>query len=591
MKNKVPTNKNIFKKIDINSKNYISKTGNASKNNFIFISDLRKIKPNNITNIINDHSYIPKTNILKLLVKHQQKNITDDIDKNVIPLRNRIYDYQSKNDEINKEIKELRNETKAFLNRYKMSGLLTPKNNSHFLKLGISQETINNINSEGYKMNDILNKTNIFDKSLLLNKHYANFARNIVEEKNPELINDSKYIKKMKESLNDKKGSDLFVHSNNLSSKKKIRRRTSIYNIDLNKLNIEEETKVSIVQLINEFKIINNDLKMISNQKILKERNKRRLKQKELINKSLNKSRKILFNLEKNKTEKKRFPSINEKEKNLAKIRNRSVSMKIIKKETFTSQRNKNNDFELNNIGISLPNLRLSKKKSVFNNILRFSSNNDSSNNSLVKSFNLSPDLKKINNNDEIYKNKRKNFNPINKIKRQINSSRNSSQINNFKSIISFSKDDTYSNYINKTEESKICKFTSNPEKRKAQIEEYKRRKNYFLQNLYNNLKIKRFKENRNDISEYLKIYKGASIKEPNYEIGSQIYNIINEFIKKNKEYNLPNEINKIRNKTNMFSYQRNRIFEEIKKQNNKVQNLIYDYAEDILDLNSDIKK
>ena len=330
---------------------------------------------------------------------------------------------------------------------------------------------------------------------------------------------------------------------------------------------------------------------MISNQKILKERNKRRLKQKELINKSLNKSRKILFNLEKNKTEKKRFPSINEKEKNLAKIRNRSVSMKIIKKETFTSPRNKNNDFELNNIGISLPNLRLSKKKSVFNNILRFSSNNDSSNNSLVKSFNLSPDLKKINNNDEIYKNKRKNFNPINKIKRQINSSRNSSQINNFKSIISFSKDDTYSNYINKTEESKICKFTSNPEKRKAQIEEYKRRKNYFLQNLYNNLKIKRFKENRNDISEYLKIYKGASIKEPNYEIGSQIYNIINEFIKKNKEYNLPNEINKIRNKTNMFSYQRNRIFEEIKKQNNKVQNLIYDYAEDILDLNSDIKK
>ena len=179
----------------------------------------------------------------------------------------------------------------------------------------------------------------------------------------------------------------------------------------------------------------------------------------------------------------------------------------------------------------------------------------------------------------------------LNKIKRQINSSRNSSQINNFKSIISFSKDDTYSNYINKTEESKICKFTSNPERRKAQIEEYKRRKNYFLQNLYNNLKIKRFKENRNDISEYLKIYKGASIKEPNYEIGSQIYNIINEFIKKNKEYNLPNEINKIRNKTNMFSYQRNRIFEEIKKQNNKVQNLIYDYAEDILDLNSDIKK
>ena len=40
-----------------------------------------------------------------------------------------------------------------------------------------------------------------------------------------------------------------------------------------------------------------------------------------------------------------------------------------------------------------------------------------------------------------------------------------------------------------------------------------------------------------------------------------------------------------------MFSYKRSRKFEEILKLNNKVHNLIYDYAEDILDLNNDIKK
>ena len=578
MKNKVPTNKNIFKKIDINSKNYISKTGNASKNNFIFISDLRKIKPNNITNIINDHSYIPKTNILKLLVKHQQKNITDDIDKNVIPLRNRIYDYQSKNDEINKEIKELRNETKAFLNRYKMSGLLTPKNNSHFLKLGISDKIINDIISEGYKMTDVLNKTNIFDKSILLNKHYANFARNIIENKNPELINDSNYIMKMNESLNEKKNSDLFTHSNSLTDRKKTRRRISIYNIDFNKQKIEEETKVSVAQLINEFNIINKDLKIITNQKILKERKKREIREKEMIKESILNIKKTLSSLESDKKignkNKKEFPLIKK-----STLENNEIN---------TSQKNKKINIENFN-RFSLPNLILLRRKSMFNNISKSNSIKDSTDNPLTKSFKLSTYLNKENKIDESYKNKRKNFNSIKRTKEKINSTRNIPKVNKSNFLQALSIDDlNNSNHINKTEDSKM---SSKLIKSESKYEEYKKRKNHFLQNLYNNIKIKRFNENKNDISDYLRIYKGASIKEPNYEKGSQIYNLINEFIKKTKEYNLPNEINKIRNKTNMFSYKRSRKFEEILKLNNKVHNLIYDYAEDILDLNNDIKK
>ena len=234
MKNQINSTKNIFKKIDINSTKKSFKTDNKSKNNLIYIPDIRKIKQFNQNNIINDHSYIPKPNILKILVKHQKSGLTDDTHKIIVPLRNRICDYQNKNEIINKEIKELRSETKTFLHRYKMSGLLTPKNNSHFLKLGISDKIINDIISEGYKMTDVLNKTNIFDKSILLNKHYANFARNIKENKNPELINDSNYIMKMNESLNEKKNSDLFTHSNSLTDRKKTRRRISIYNIDFN---------------------------------------------------------------------------------------------------------------------------------------------------------------------------------------------------------------------------------------------------------------------------------------------------------------------------------------------------------------------
>ena len=578
MKNQINSSKNIFKKIDINTKNKSFKKDNKSKSNFIYIPEIRKIKQFNQNNIINDHSYIPKPNILKILVKHQKSGLTDDTHKIIVPLRNRICDYQNKNEIINKEIKELRSETKTFLHRYKMSGLLTPKNNSHFLKLGISDKIINDIISEGYKMTDVLNKTNIFDKSILLNKHYANFARNIIENKNPELINDSNYIMKMNESLNEKKNSDLFTHSNSLTDRKKTRRRISIYNINFNKQKIEEETKVSVAQLINEFNIINKDLKIITNQKILKERKKREIREKEMIKESILNIKKTLSSLESDKKignkNKKEFPLIKK-----STLENNEIN---------TSQKNKKINIENFN-RFSLPNLILLRRKSMFNNISKSNSIKDSTDNPLTKSFKLSTYLNKENKNDESYKNKRKNFNSIKRTKEKINSTRNIPKVNKSNFLQALSIDDlNNSNHINKTEDSKM---SSKLIKSESKYEEYKKRKNHFLQNLYNNIKIKRFNENKNDISDYLRIYKGASIKEPNYEKGSQIYNLINEFIKKTKEYNLPNEINKIRNKTNMFSYKRSRKFEEILKLNNKVHNLIYDYAEDILDLNNDIKK
>ena len=128
-------------------------------------------------------------------------------------------------------------------------------------------------------------------------------------------------------------------------------------------------------------------------------------------------------------------------------------------------------------------------------------------------------------------------------------------------------------------------------EKNELNIEEYKKRKKNVLQNLYNNIKIKHFEEIKKDISDYLQKYKGAVVKEPNYEKGSKIYTLINDFIEKTNDYNLPKEISRIRNKTNLFSFKRTKKFQDILKMNNKIQNLIYDYAEDILDFNNDIRK
>jgi hypothetical protein len=235
-----------------------------------------------------------------------------------------------------------------------------------------------------------------------------------------------------------------------------------------------------------------------------------------------------------------------------------------------------------NNNMFSLPNLEIIKRKSVYNNRIPSLINMDSLNNSLRKSYDLSSLFPKDENQ---YKNKRNNFYSF---KKDNTNNLENNNVNRNKSVNYLSLEEMNNNPINRTED---FKSELNTEKRKIKLEEYKKNKNESLQKLYNNIKIKSFKENRNDISEYLRKYKGASIKEPDYEKGSKIYNIINDFVKKSSSYNLPNEINKIRFRTNMYGYKKTRKYDEIVKLNNKVQNLIYDYAEDILDLNNDLKK
>ncbi len=603
MKQKIKSSRNIFTKFNINIKKNNFKNDNSSK---FFSPNPRKLRTINHKNyIIKDHSYIPKQSILKILVRNQKNtNLIDENNQIIIPLRNKICNYQTKNEIVNKEINKLRNETKSFLNQYKISGFLTPKNESQYIKLGINKKVIKDIESEGHKMNDILNKTNIFDKSLLLIKRYDNFARNIMEEKNSELINDNKYIIKMNESLNERTNSDYFTYNINSTDIKNSHKIDSVYKSDKNNKKFEEEKKVSIQQLINEFKIISNDLKMINNKKYLKEKKHKKLFQKEIIKKTIQNSKNKLIKIEKNdkgkNSSKKNFPSIKQNE-NIKESGNLSSMNNISKNsnnEKEISSNNEDSKIEKNN-KISLANFKEPKRKTVFKNIVNYSTNKDSSNKSLNKKFKLSASLtynrkfldilknkslNKENNDDKSYKSIEKNYSSINKIKRRIKNARIDSLINK-KLANAFSIDDSNQNIMNKTEYSK-----SNSKIIKSKIEEYKKQKNCFLQNLYNNIKIKRFNENKKDISDYLKMYKGINIKEPNYEKGSQIYNMINDFITKTKDYNLTDEIYKIRSKTNVLYYKRTKKFEDILKLNNKLDNLIYDYVEDILDLNNDIK-
>ena len=603
MKQKIKSSRNIFTKFNINIKKNNFKNDNSSK---FYSPNPRKLRTINHKNyIIKDHSYIPKQSILKILVRNQKNtNLIDENNQIIIPLRNKICNYQTKNEIVNKEINKLRNETKSFLNQYKISGFLTPKNESQYIKLGINKKVIKDIESEGHKMNDILNKTNIFDKSLLLIKRYDNFARNIMEEKNSELINDNKYIIKMNESLNERTNSDYFTYNINSTDIKNSHKIDSVYKSDKNNKKFEEEKKVSIQQLINEFKIISNDLKMINNKKYLKEKKHKKLFQKEIIKKIIKNSKNKLIKIEKNdkgkNSSKKNFPSIKQNE-NIKESGNLSSMNNISKNsnnEKEISSNNEDSKIEKNN-KISLANFKEPKRKTVFKNIVNYSTNKDSSNKSLNKKFKLSASLtynrkfldilknkslNKENNDDKSYKSIEKNYSSINKIKRRIKNARIDSLINK-KLANAFSIDDSNQNIMNKTEYSK-----SNSKIIKSKIEEYKKQKNCFLQNLYNNIKIKRFNENKKDISDYLKMYKGISIKEPNYETGSQIYNMINDFITKTKDYNLTDEIYKIRSKTNVLYYKRTKKFEDILKLNNKLDNLIYDYVEDILDLNNDIK-
>ena len=560
-----------------------SNTNNNMKAKKLTIPILKKIKVLN-KDVINEHSYIPRPNVLKILVKHEDKILTDEAHKKIIPLRKKISNYHIKNQKVLREINELRNENNSFLNRYKMSGLLTPKNNSHFLKLGLSPKIINDINSEGYKISDILNNTNIFDKSLLLNKRYANFARNVIEEKNPELINDSKFMKKLNENLMERKNNDLFTNSNYSTVKKNRRRRTSIYSQLMNKDNHDKKTKVSISQLISEFNIINDDIKMISNYKNIKEREMKKLGKKFKNTKKINK---VLANFEANKIDEKEtnktVSQIKSKEKDriFKRLRCRSFNIKRPNTLASTNLKIKNEVSEEN----SFNRFSEGKKIKKFN---KSSTKKDFLIDSPLKSLNYSGFINISNDNDQKQKNKRNNFNIYNKIEDDKNNSKNLSQFNGNKLSDYLSLEEWKANPINMTEE---YKNLPEAERRRINLEAYKKHKNQVLQHLYNNIKIKSFSENKNDISEYLKKYKGVVIKEPNYEEGSHIYRIVNDFVEKSNGYNITNEINKIRSKTNLYSYKNSKRFQDIMKLNNKVQYLIYDYAEDILDLNNDIKK
>ena len=202
------SNKNILSKLNIYKSKKASKLGNRSTKDINKFLKYKKKYNNSSTqknNLTNEQLYIPKENILRILVKYYNKNEIKKTQKIIEPLRNKIYNFQEKQEKTSKEIEELRKETKTFINRYKLSGLLSPKNNSQFLKLGITQKTIDEFNYLGYKMNDIINKTNIFDKSLLLNKQYDNFVKYITSTQNAELINDTNYISKINDGLIAKK--------------------------------------------------------------------------------------------------------------------------------------------------------------------------------------------------------------------------------------------------------------------------------------------------------------------------------------------------------------------------------------------------
>ena len=592
MKNEMTSIKGSFSRIKLNKRQQTPNVYNKIKSNNVIKSNLKKAKSLNKI-FINYRSCIPKQKLLKILVKHQNNNKSNDNNNFINTLRNRVCNYQTKNEIIAKEIKELRDETKIFIKRYNMSGLLTPKSNSHFLKLGLSKDAIKDINYEGYKVSEVINKTNIFDKSLLLNRQYAKFARNILAENNPELINDSIYIGKMNKSLNEKKNGEYFKFNNNLNEGTNIKKRSTMYSEFLNKEEINKKTKVSVVELINEFNMIKKDIKMISNQKLIKERKKRIIKGKDLFKNSLNDSKKLLIKLEGRRIEKdeskKEFSFIkdSEKAKNIKTVRFKSFHINSLNSLSSVNLPIKNAENDKNNFinnRISLPDLNINKDKANINNAIKTPTNINSSNDSFFGSINFSSFLNKERNEQE-EKNKR-SF--TNSFKNKRKKDKKYSVFNRNKVIEYLSVEDLNNNPINKTVGNKTKEAI---EKEKSNIEEYKKHRKNALQNLYNNVQVKHFEENKKDISEYLKKYKGAIVKEPNYEKGSKIYKLINDFILKTTDYNLPNEISKIRNKTNLFSYKRTKKFQDIVKMNNKIQNLIYDYAEDILDFNSDIRK
>ena len=278
--------------------------------------------------------------------------------------------------------------------------------------------------------------------------------------------------------------------------------------------------------------------------------------------------------------------AILEKVKFMKRVRFNSVFIKNSNSLASTNLPNKQTDNENNNSNnkVSLPELHLNNEKAIINKKIKAPTIKNSSNDSLFGSFNFSNILNK-----EINVKREKNQRSFtNSFKLKRNNDKNKSKFNRNKLIDYFSLEELNSNPINKTMSNRNKEGI---EKNDINVEEYKKHKNNALQNLYNNIQVKHFEENKKDISDYLQKYKGADVKEPDYEKGSKIYKLIKDFIVKNNDYNLPNEISKIRNRTNLFSYKRTKKFQDIIKMNNKIQNLIYDYAEDILDFNNDIRK
>ena len=555
---------------------------------------------NNSNNITYNQLYIPKENILKILVKYYNKNKISKTQNIIAPLRTKICTFQEKHDKISKEIEELDKETKPFISRYKLSGLLTPKNNSQFLKLGVAQKTINEFNYLGYKMNDVINKTNIFDQSLLLNRQYDNFVKYVSVSKDSELMNDTNYISKINDGLIAKKNSELFEINKIYDKKIKFKE---------NKNENQKDIKISRIQLSNTFNDINRTLKMINDKNYLKEKkikiieNKNKKENIKNIKKDILNTNISINDLEKEKNKKDDFYDFN-KDLNFIKINNNNIKNKSelnfynnsLKKNThcLTPNNETASSFLFNKsfLSTSFPE-KTNYNNNCLNNLTTISKNknkkdifeNEIYNSNINYSFfSLPSSLKNIN------KNNIKDNNISNKLLR--NTLKYSKKLNN--NILKLNpllkiqnQNKIYENNIPNT----FSLIDIKSEKRKSKIEEYYNIKHNVLQRLYKNLKMKTFSENKKEISEYLQKYKGSNIEEPNFEKGSKLYNLINDFLNKSSDYNLPYEINKIRSRTNVFDYKKNFQFNEIKNLNNRINNLIYDCAEDILDLNNDIKK
>ncbi len=557
---------NKLKSLDKNNQNINKRIGQKSnlyKDKKVFNSK------NNKTNFTYNQLYIPKDNILRILVKYYNKNEINKTQNIIVPLRNKICSFQEKHDKISKEIEEIDKETKPFIKRYKLSGLLTPKNNSQFLKLGVEQKSIDKFDYLGYKMNDIINKTNIFDKSLLLNKEYDNFVKYVNVSKDPEILNDTNFINKINDSLIEKKNSELFEMDKMYDIK-----RTSKYNIFNKDKEKQSEEKISRIQLLNTFNDINKTLKMITAKSSLNHNKRNKIKNNKIKNQNN-------INIIKNEI-KSLNNSINnlDKEKNIDYIFNKENHTKKIincltpNNETLTSF---NYNSSTSTSFLDKTNYFTKFWKEKYKQNKNFYSNKN--NNKIYNySFSLPSSLNNINTKD-----KSKILPSFVKYNTRLNG-----ELSKHYSLMEKcnSENKIYDNNIPK----KITLKNIKSEKRKSNIEPYNNIKYNFLQRIYKNIQLKSFNENKKDISDYLQIYKGINIREPNFEKGSKLYNIINDFLNKTSSYNLPYEINKIRNKTNVFDYKKSFQFDNIKKLNNKINNLIYDSAEDILDLNNDIK-